>query len=101
MRKDFAKTIAKARKERNDTLDEVAKATGMTKSYVWELENKPAIRPSAMTVYKLAKHFDVTVEYLLGFESKPSAIDRAFYQRYLNASDKVRAQIRHILGVLR
>ena len=96
----FGRAIALLREKRRETLDQVAQATCMTKSYVWELENKPIIRPSATTVYKLAKHFGVTVEYLLGFECWERAVDKAFFQRYLEASSEVRRQIRDILSVL-
>lgn len=97
---EFGECIALLRHERGETLDQVAKATAMTKSYIWELENKPNIRPSATTVYKLSKHFGVTVEYLLGVECRERAVDKAFFQRYLQADDKVRSLIRSILSVL-
>ena len=97
---EFSEAIALMREQRRETLQDVADSTSMTKSYLWELENKPNIRPSATTVYKLARHFGVTVEYLLGFECWERAVDKAFFQRYLEADDESQRQIRDILTVL-
>lgn len=97
---EFGDAISLMREQRGETLQQVANSTCMTKSYIWELENKPTIRPSATTVYKLAKHFGVTVEYLLGYECWENATDKAFFQRYMEADSIVKSQIRDILSVL-
>ncbi|KKM66788.1 hypothetical protein LCGC14_1477690 [marine sediment metagenome] len=97
---EFGDGIALLREQSGQTLQQVADGTCMTKSYIWELENKPNIRPSAVTARKLSKHFGVTVEFLLGFECWERAADKAFFERYLEANEDVRRQVRDILSVL-
>lgn len=96
----FGDVISLLREQRSETLQQVADSTFMTKSYIWELENKPVIRPSAITAHKLANHFGVTVDYLLGMECWESATDKAFFQRYIKADRKAKSQLRDILSVL-
>ena len=47
------------------TLEKLAEKIDSTKSYVWELENKDGVRPSADKVFRLAEALDVTAEYLI------------------------------------
>ena len=56
------------------TYDELADNVGSTKSYMWELENKPFARPSAELVHRIAKYFDTTVAYLLGDQDPNEAM---------------------------
>ena len=59
------KRIKKLRKEAGLTLEELADLTDSTKSYMWELENKPAIRPSARKIMDMAVALGTTVDYLM------------------------------------
>ena len=43
--------LKQLRKRDNLTLDELAKKMDSTKSYMWELENNPNIRPSKELIY--------------------------------------------------
>jgi transcriptional regulator with XRE-family HTH domain len=53
------------RKELGLTLEQLAALTESTKSYVWEIENKPNIRPSALKVYRLAEALELPWEFLV------------------------------------
>lgn len=60
------------RKKRGLTLDEVVKETGLSKSLIWALEQKPndGNRDIGYSkVVKLAKFYNVSTDYLLGLET--------------------------------
>ena len=46
------------------TLSELASRVGVTKSYIWEIENG-RVSPSAETVWRMAVVLDVTMEELM------------------------------------
>jgi len=52
------------------TLEKLAEKIDSTKSYIWELENKDGVRPSADKVFRLAEALDVTAEYLVDDSQK-------------------------------
>jgi len=60
----FRGRLKRLRERYRFTLDEVAQKSGITKGYLWQLENEEK-NPSACTVIKLAKLYNVTMEYLL------------------------------------
>lgn len=59
--------IKKRRLEARLTLPELAEASGVSKSYLWNLENKSEHqRPSAETLYAIARALNTTIAELLG-----------------------------------
>ena len=85
--------IKKLRNDKKLTLDELAKKTNSSKSYIWELENKSIAKPSAEKLAAIAAVLGVTSEYLVGKEklsTAPSAKDDAFISKYksLKPSEK-------------
>ncbi|KZC24015.1 transcriptional regulator [Rhodanobacter thiooxydans] len=80
------------------TLDELAKAAGMSKSYLWELENRDTVRPSAEKLLTLASALGVTVEYLLEEEATQAEhVDKGFFRDYLQLEAADKEQLRRIL----
>ena len=53
------------RKQKKLTLDALAEQAGLSKSYLWELENRESQRPSAEKLSALADALGVAVSYLL------------------------------------
>jgi transcriptional regulator with XRE-family HTH domain len=95
--------LRELRKARGLTLDELAQETGSSKSYIWELENKPVTRPSAEKIAKIATVLGVTPEFLLDVsrtQPAPGEGDRAFFRRYEAADPAVKEQLKKILDVL-
>jgi transcriptional regulator with XRE-family HTH domain len=90
----FAQRLRRLRKEKKLTMDALAHAAGISKSYVWELESRPAQRPSANVLSELAKALGVTLQDLLGepppVEASPE--DLTFFRDYvgMSAADKER-----------
>lgn len=78
------------------TLDQLAAATGSSKSYIWELENKNLPRPSAEKLAEIANVFEVTLDYLIGREAVTleDAEDKAFFRDYSNMPSETRERIR-------
>ncbi len=99
---DFGSRIKMLRKEQGLTLEALAKKIGSTKSYMWELENKPTIRPSAETVYKIAVALETTVEDLMGKPvSTDDVQDQVFFREYQGLKTETKKQLKSILDALK
>lgn len=102
MSETFGERLQRLRSEKKLTLEELAMKIESTKSYVWELENKPNIRPSADLVYKLSKALKTTVGVLLG-EQDPyelSGEDQVFFRNYQELGDTTKKRLSRIMDVL-
>lgn len=95
--------IRAERKKLRLTLDELADKIGASKSYVWELENKPVVRPSAEKIASLAAVFKVPVEYLINDDRKelrPSDMQEAFFHRVASLSEEKKQQLERFLDAI-
>jgi transcriptional regulator with XRE-family HTH domain len=100
---ELGKKVRTLRKEMGLTLEELADATGSSKSYIWELENKPIARPSAEKVGRIAAVLHVTPEYLLDDEQTSPTIsekDKAFFRKFTALKPDQKAKLRQILEIL-
>jgi transcriptional regulator with XRE-family HTH domain len=85
------------------TLDQLAERAGLSKSYLWELENKDPPRPSAEKLVGLAKALEVTVDYFVGDdtpEELQSAEDKAFFREYQRMSPALKGKLRQMRKLL-
>lgn len=85
------------------SLDRLAEETEISKSYLWELENRNTANPTLEIVTKLAAKLGVTREFLLNDDQvDPTAevADRAFFRKYKNLKPETKQQIQNILKVL-
>ena len=92
--------IQKLRKAKGLTLEELAKLTGSSKSYIWELENKNLPRPSAEKLSKIAAQLGVTIDYLIDQEHKITevdATDKMFFRKYQRMDPEVKKKIRKMV----
>ena len=75
-------------------MEGLANAAGISKSYVWELENREVPHLSAKVLVDLAKALGVTIHDLLGEPPpvKASPEDLLFFRKYvsMNRADKDR-----------
>ncbi|QZP07806.1 helix-turn-helix domain-containing protein [Caenibius sp. WL] len=67
--------IRSTRSARKMSLDDVASASGFTKSHVWELEQGRSRNPTVKAVWGLSRALGVSPAYLLGLDPQESAID--------------------------
>ena len=99
---EFGNRIRELRKNKGLTLEALAEKIGSTKSYVWELENKPNIRPSATKVYKIAVVLETTVEDLMGESVSADEVeDQVFFREYHELKLETKQQLKSILNVLK
>jgi transcriptional regulator with XRE-family HTH domain len=101
---ELGRKIKDLRKKKGWSLDELASRGEVSKSYLWELENREtASRPSAEKITKIAVALDVTPEYLIDDRRTEATVDerdKAFFRRYQGASEDVKAKIDQILKLL-
>lgn len=105
MSKGLQTKVRDLRKNAGLTLDALAEATGISKSYLWEIENRQsALRPSAEKLAAIAGVFSVTVDYLLEEDAtKPEErhLDEAFYRNYKDLDPEDKERVRRILQTFR
>lgn len=61
------------RQKSGQSLQAVANAVGISKAHIWEMEKGHSKNPSFDLVRKLAKHFGVSIDALVGEEEEPNA----------------------------
>lgn len=76
----FQKRIADTRAARRMSLQEVAEASGFTKSHVWELEQGRSRNPTVRAVWSLASALGVSPAWLLGLDTDSSELDPLAHQ---------------------
>lgn len=103
MATQLGEKIRAERKRLKLTLDQLADRSGSSKSYIWELENRPVVRPSAGKISKIAEELGVTTEYLLD-DSKDSPVesdrDLHFFRKFTKLDPEKKTQLEAILKVL-
>lgn len=84
--------IRKLRQDKGYSLDDLARETETSKSYLWELENRDERKPSGEKLTLIAQALDVTADYLLDEKANPdeAVLREAFFRKYnkLEADDK-------------
>lgn len=98
----LAQKIRQLRLQRGLTLDQLAKLTESSKSYIWELENKDLPRPSAEKLSRVASALGTTLEYLMDQEEKVSladSVDAKFYRQYQQMPSETKEKIRKMVEI--
>lgn len=92
--------IRTLRRGKKLTLEELALAAGMSKSYLWELENRETPKPSAEKLDNLAKVLSMPVSYFLEAdveEPEERHLDEAFFRDYSALDTPAKEQLRKIV----
>jgi len=92
------------RKKSMLTLDRLAETVGISKSYLWELENRPQAKPSAEILDKLAVALGVPIGYLLDESATllgENHLDEVFFRNYQKLGSSEKEQLRRILDTFR
>lgn len=88
------------RQKSGESLQQVADATGMSKAHVWDLEKGRSKNPAFELVRKLADHFNVSIDVLVGDEPEPTAkaqqVDR-IHRELGNMTDRDRQIIEQMI----
>jgi transcriptional regulator with XRE-family HTH domain len=92
--------LHKLRKDHGFTLDGLAEKSGLSKSYLWELENRESQRPSAEKLTALANVFGVAPTYFIEDDvraPKQRHLDEGFFREYQKLDEEAKEQLRKIL----
>jgi transcriptional regulator with XRE-family HTH domain len=92
------------RKERGLTLERLADTAKLSKSYLWELENRDSQRPSAEKLTALADALGVAVSYFLEEDTREPEerhLDEAFFRGYQKLDPEAKEQLRKILSTFK
>lgn len=92
--------LKKLRKEQKFTLESLAKAADVSKSYLWELENREVKSPSAQRLTSIADALGVSADFFLDDDvRKPEEkhLDDAFFRGYKNLESSDKEQLRKIM----
>lgn len=102
MATSFSLRLRRLRKGSNLTMEALATAAGISKSYVWELENREVPHLSTKVLVDLAKALGVTAHDLLGEPSpvKASPEDLQFFRKYASMSKADKDRLRKMVDLL-
>jgi len=99
MATSLGEKLKKLRLELGYSLDELAKRTESSKSYLWELENRDTRKPSAEKLAKIAEVLSVTTEYLLDEKADfdDDQMKEVFYRKFNRLEDGDKVRIREMI----
>lgn len=92
--------LCKLRKDNGFTLDALAEKSGLSKSYLWELENRESQRPSAEKLTALATVFGVSATFFIEDDVRTPQErhkDEGFYRDYQKLDADAKEQLHKIL----
>lgn len=92
--------IRSCRTKKELTLDELARRAGLSKSYLWELENRESQRPSAQKLQAIADVLGEDVSFFLDDAidtPQESNKDKEFFRSYSKLDTDAKDQLRRIL----
>ena len=104
MASKLGEKIRKLRTEMSLSLDELARRSGVSKSYLWELENRDSQKPSAEKLQAIAEQLKQDPSFFLDDSvDSPQEVhqDKEFFRSYSKLEPEAKAQLRQILDVLK
>ena len=96
--------IFSLRHKSGQSLQDVADAVGVSKAHIWELEKGRSSNPSFDLVRKLAKHFGVSVDALVGDADEPVAEDmqiERIHRDLLDLSERDRGVVEATIAAMK
>ena len=96
--------LRELRKNRGLTLERLAELAEMSKSYLWELENRESQRPSAEKLTALADVLGVSAAYFIEEDVRAPEerhLDEAFFRGYQSLDPAAKEQLRKILDAFK
>lgn len=99
----LGKKINQLRTSRGLSLEGLAVAADVSKSYLWELENRE-VSPTAEKLKSLAAALEVEVAFLLDdqVQEEPQDLrDRRFFRKYSQLEQKDKEQLQRILDTFK
>ena len=104
MPKTFGEKVREERERLDLSLEKLGERIGSAKSYMWELENKDSVRPSADKVFKLAEVLGVSPEYLMDetgrVKREAEQFDKAFFSKFQKLSPENKKYLKRFIDSL-
>lgn len=100
MSSSLGRKLHELRKTNKLTLDALAAKAGLSKSYLWELENRESQRPSAEKLTALADALGVSASFFIEDDVRAPEerhLDDAFFRGYQQLDPPSKEQLRKIL----
>ena len=95
MRASLREKLKELRKRKGYSLDELARLSGASKSYLWELENRDERKPSAEKLVDIARVLATTTDYLVddnaGFDD--AQVKEAFFRKFNKLDDDTKGRV--------
>lgn len=104
MANQLGSKLNKLRKDKGFTLESLAKAANVSKSYLWELENREVKNPSAQRLASIAAQLGVTTDFFLDDDTsmpEEKHLDDAFFRGYKSLGSQEKEQLRKILDTFK
>lgn len=104
MTSKLAEKLRAQRGEKGLSLDGLAKQAGLSKSYLWELENREGTKPSVEKLQAVAAVLDVDVAFFLDDgvdELSEDYRDKQFIRNYAKLDAPSKERLRNILDALK
>lgn len=92
------------RAEKGKSLEGLARDAGLSKSYLWELENRESPRPSLDKLQAIAGALDIDVAFFMDDsidDLQEDHRDRQFFRNYSKLKPETKEQLRVILEALK
>ena len=83
------------RKQKGLSFDELARLSGASKSYLWELENRVERKPSAEKLVDIARVLDTTTDYLVDENASfdDAQVKEAFFRKFNKLDDDTKERV--------
>lgn len=104
MTRKLADKLREQRGLKELSLDGLAKQAGLSKSYLWELENRDDTKPSVEKLQAIATVLDVDVAFFLNDsvdELSEDYRDKQFFRNYAKLDSPSKERLRNILDALK
>lgn len=91
------------RKDQNLSLDALALKAGVSKSYLWELENREELKPSAEILTNIAVQLGTSLSFLMDHNLEPQKghLDEVLFRNYRELDDASKERVRQIVEAFR
>ena len=88
------------RKRKGYSLDELARLSGASKSYLWELENRDDRKPSAEKLVDIARVLDTTTDYLVDDNAAfdDAQVKEAFFRKFNKLDDDTKGRVMDMIN---
>jgi len=104
MSEKLGKKVLQLRRNRQLSMDALGKLSGISKSFIREIESKPSVSPSAEKIFSLAFALNTTADYLMDDtvdSERQLDKDQSFFNDYLKLDKRGKIVIHRLINIYR